>query len=749
MKCNRVGGEIIWLENCFSDMFCVLSLMRLKQQIFAIIALLAVSSTANSQLAGLASDSARAAQYWGYLQAGDTASAQAALEDNQLPSSPMWEELANFLTAYVAYADSNFTIVPTLLELGVTDELTEHAAWLRGKAMASLGQSHLAGIYWRRLLYSDLPDYRELAIDELFKDAKTLGKLDTLQTLSQIAKVKDVSRELRQQIDLEISVFLSRANRHAEAAEKLRATYLLSPATSYGKQAKELLDQYPVRYGYTPPQPGWDGEWEEVERLEKTGQKAQAFDKIVALRKRGRYAANDELLIARQVRLAVALRRHSDAQTLSQQHIKQFPTSTYRDEMRFSLVRAAYLTDQDDLAIKTANELARTGTNTKHIGESWRLIGLLHIDRDRPADAAIAFDKWYSAVAGGEGADDALWNRGWARFLSGNYEQAGRDFENLVRSYPKSGYVIVGTYWAARAYTEAGKTIQSDSLCNILLSRYPYSYYAQLSCSINPRPDPERHDLHVLSLEQLAALGGKHTRAFAQLTALGLWEFALREWPQVEAECGQRADVAWWRPVLYWNNGERFQAWRWIIKELRDEAASFGERPDDFFKLWYPLDYEPLILDLCSQYQVDPYLALGVICQESHFDDGIVSPSGAIGLMQLMPSTAKEQALRIGQTIRDEELFVGPRNLGIGVAHLADLMNDLKGDTVLTLCAYNAGINAARRWQNEFGHVDRDVFVERIPYRETRLYVKHILQHMAAYRRLYPDLKLSIPRVEP
>ncbi|MBK6765955.1 MAG: lytic transglycosylase domain-containing protein [bacterium] len=137
-----------------------------------------------------------------------------------------------------------------------------------------------------------------------------------------------------------------------------------------------------------------------------------------------------------------------------------------------------------------------------------------------------------------------------------------------------------------------------------------------------------------------------------------------------------------------------------------------------------------------------------MICQESHFDDQIVSPSGAVGLMQLMPSTAKEQAQRMGQMVRESDLYDGTRNLVIGVAHLGDLMRDLGGDTILTLCAYNAGINAAKRWQAEFGHVDRDVFVERIPYRETRLYVKHILQHIAAYRRLYPDLKLPEPGTE-
>ncbi len=697
----------------------------------------------------LAIDSARATRYWGYLEAGDTAAAQRSLGVSDLPASAIWENLANFLSAYVAYSDSNFSAVPTLLELGVTPELADHSAWLRAMSFVSLGQPHLAGIYWRRLIESDLQDYREIAIAELFEDAKTQSKLDTLESLSRIARAKDVSRELRQQIDLELSGYLSIAGRHSEATTRLRTLYLLSPGSEHGRAAKKQLETYSVRFGYSPSPPDWEGEWEEVERLEKTGLKAEAFDKIESLRKRGRYAVHDEMMIARQVRIAIALRRHSDAMTLSQQHLKQFLHSSYRDEMMFSLTRAAYLTDQDDLAMKTAEELGRTGKDSKHAGESWRLIGLLHIDRDRPAQAAEAFDKWYKATAGGDGADDALWNRGWARYLSGDFDRAATDFTKLVQTYPKSGYVPVGLHWAARASKKAGKSAQSDSLCDQLLKRLPYSYYSLLACSNTPLPEPERRDLHVLSLDQLVAQGGKHTRTFAQLTALGLWEIALREWPNVEKECGQRVDVAWWRPLLYWKSGQRFESWRWIIRELRDEAASFGTRPDDFFKLWYPLDYEPLLLDLCSRYQVDPYLALGVICQESHFDEQIVSPSGAIGLMQLMPATAKEQARRIGQSVQTDDLYGGPRNLEIGIAHLADLMNDLNGDTILTLCAYNAGINAARRWQNEFGHVEPDVFVERIPYRETRLYVKHIMQHIAAYRRLYPDLKLSIPGVEP
>lgn len=706
-------------------------------------------SLTNTGIAGtLADDSTRVSQIWGYLQAGDSLAADSLMESEVEPASSAWDGLANFLTAYLAFADSDFALVPTLLDLGVPSELQDHATWLRGSALAELGQPHLAGIYWRDLITSQLPDYREMAISELFEDARSLGKFDTLKSLSAVARTSEISRPLRQAIDLEIAGHLTRSQLHADATKLLRETYLLSPASPEGKDAKRLLGAYAVTNGFTPPDPGWSGEWEEVERLERSGQKADALEKIAALRARGRYAAYDELMLAWQARLSVALRRHDDALRFAQQHLKQFQASSYQDEMRFCIVRSAYLKDQDSLAINMANELARAGTDKAQIGEAWRMIALLHIDRDRPADAADAADQWYRAIAGQSGADDALWMRAWTRYLSGQYTNAAADFKQLVRTYPESGYVIVGTYWAARSSEQGGNIAQRDSLCTVLLTRYPYSYYAQLSCKLDTPPKPKPLDLRVLNVNELMVACGPRTRAFAQLAALGLWEFALREWPQVEAECGKRADIAFWRPLLYWKNGERFESWKWVIKELRNEAASVGERPAEFFELWYPLDYEPLLLDLCDRSGVDPYLALGVICQESHFDDQIVSPSGAIGLMQLMPATANEQAARMGQRVREGDLYQDTRNLEIGIAHLGDLMRDLGGDTILTLCAYNAGINAARRWQTEFGHVDKDVFVERIPYRETRLYVKHILQHMAAYRRLYPDLKRPAPGSE-
>jgi soluble lytic murein transglycosylase len=106
----------------------------------------------------------------------------------------------------------------------------------------------------------------------------------------------------------------------------------------------------------------------------------------------------------------------------------------------------------------------------------------------------------------------------------------------------------------------------------------------------------------------------------------------------------------------------------------------------------------------------------------------------------LMPATARRQARKLGLGYSQDKLRDPDYNLKLGCRYLADLFADFNGDTVLVLAAYNAGESAAQAWYEEFGDHDDAWFVERIPYRETRLFVKRNTEHRAAYRRLYPDV---------
>jgi hypothetical protein len=127
-------------------------------------------------------------------------------------------------------------------------------------------------------------------------------------------------------------------------------------------------------------------------------------------------------------------------------------------------------------------------------------------------------------------------------------------------------------------------------------------------------------------------------------------------------------------------------------------------------------DYEDLIVKASERYRVDPALVKAVIKAESNFNHRAVSPVGARGLMQLMPSTAA--------TLRVEDSFHPENNINGGVRYLRYLMNLFSGDLPLVLAAYNAGENTVLRYNNRIP-----------PYQETRTYVRRVLDYFDKYSR--------------
>ena len=121
---------------------------------------------------------------------------------------------------------------------------------------------------------------------------------------------------------------------------------------------------------------------------------------------------------------------------------------------------------------------------------------------------------------------------------------------------------------------------------------------------------------------------------------------------------------------------------------------------------------------------------------ESRFSPTVKSGAGAIGLMQLMPATAKMTAKEKGYF--DPQRLVSPDcNLTLGTRHLRELIKGYDGDVVYSIAAYNAGATAVERWKKNFKGLKKDEFIENIPYRETRDYVKKVYASAATYRQLY------------
>ena len=156
----------------------------------------------------------------------------------------------------------------------------------------------------------------------------------------------------------------------------------------------------------------------------------------------------------------------------------------------------------------------------------------------------------------------------------------------------------------------------------------------------------------------------------------------------------------------------------------------------------YPFPYRSTIENYSSRWKVDKFLAVAVMKVESNFSEEAHSHSGAVGLMQIMPETAAWIAYQLGEVpeeaaddiknLRDPET-----NIRYGTWYLAELKAEFKGNDVLTLAAYNAGRGNVRKWieQNHWSENFSDA--DKIPYAETRDYVKRVLHCREKYSELY------------
>lgn len=174
---------------------------------------------------------------------------------------------------------------------------------------------------------------------------------------------------------------------------------------------------------------------------------------------------------------------------------------------------------------------------------------------------------------------------------------------------------------------------------------------------------------------------------------------------------------------------------------LRQEAAgplSAASRP--VWEATWPLAFRPLIQSYSRSARVDPDLLQGLIREESRFNPRARSATGALGLAQLMPSTARQVADSLRLASFDVSSLLQPApNIRLGAAYLGQLLKHFDGNPAYAVAAYNAGPAAVERWRKALPQADLDEWVEHIAFDETRDYVKRVLGSYSAYKLLYAN----------
>ncbi len=170
-----------------------------------------------------------------------------------------------------------------------------------------------------------------------------------------------------------------------------------------------------------------------------------------------------------------------------------------------------------------------------------------------------------------------------------------------------------------------------------------------------------------------------------------------------------------------------------------------GRIPREVFLLLYPQDFSEEVNAACAEFEMDDYVMYALIRTESFFEVQAQSHAGAVGLTQLMESTAADCAARL--KVQNYDLNDSATNVRFGTYYLSNLMSRLDGSKILALFAYNAGLTNVRRWirtsKIQFdtqGKISSDLFLETLPFAETRDYGRRVISAAAMYAWLYDGL---------
>ncbi len=418
-----------------------------------------------------------------------------------------------------------------------------------------------------------------------------------------------------------------------------------------------------------------------------------------------------------------------------------------RSEARFFYLSATREMGDRDEYVRLARELAAETPGDSWTEETLNNLATHFIVTDDDAAAEKVFREVLERFPESRHAQRAAWRAGWWAYRRGEYDDTIRVFESAAARFPRSDYRPSWLYWAARAHDKLGQNDIALARYSLVIADYQNSYYGRLAARLlhdrgaepvtvataaahfgdirdTALPDTDLPPTHEL-IRQLIA-----SEMYAD--ALNELQFAQRTW-------GDSAVIQATIGLVYARTGELRKAINAMKRAYPQYIAAGGEDlPDEMLKVLFPLDYWDKIRKYSAAHDLDPYLVAALTAQESSFDADIRSSANAVGLMQVLPSTGRRYARRVGiRRFRTSMLTQPDVNLRLGTAIFADLVKKF-GGTHLALASYNAGDSAVARWIAERpGDIPRDEFIDDIPYPETQNYVRKILGTAEDYRMLY------------
>ncbi|HEY6333256.1 MAG TPA: transglycosylase SLT domain-containing protein [Blastocatellia bacterium] len=663
--------------------------------------------------------------------------------------------LAQFLRGYLDYQQKDFANAVSALDAKAIDarsSIGAYALFYRAQSEEQSGKSGAA-----------LADYESIYASHsdnlMVRDARLAAARIRLSDNDAQGALKLVAR-MRETDDPDAMLLTARAyeatGNRPDAVALNRKIYFYQPASVAALQAGQTLESLGASVNDNP-----GSENEDLSRADKlfdAKQYAEAANAYKDLGSQYHSAGESDQVLLRYGVSLMNSRQLADAAACFQKVSERDPelhaqALFYRSEV------ARRLGQVPEAAADTDRLTAQ------HPRSKWTEMALFNLasyldKHDRTAEAAARYRQIAGSYPNSEYAPEASYDLGWEAYKSGRYGDAARILEQHLSTYhyPDSKFMGEAGFWSARAEERLGNKARALAIYEFVSSRYRYGYDGYVASrraaalnsetpglspeSVEPGSDLEKIQRNLAAVEPVAETADGSEAPFLaradDLEILGLTDQAVKEINHALESAPASPRINLRLAELYSRKGDPLQA-TLVLRRAYPDLFSYadGDLPREAWEIFFPLMHWDVIKQEAQKYGIDPYIAAGLIRQESVFNPNAISRVGARGLMQLMPSTGELIAKRqqVG-AIGASDLYTPSINIKLGMNYLAQLIGQF-GKIEYAAAAYNAGPGRARQWIAARGSMDMDEWVESIPFSETRGYVQAVLRNAANYRRLY------------
>jgi soluble lytic murein transglycosylase len=444
-----------------------------------------------------------------------------------------------------------------------------------------------------------------------------------------------------------------------------------------------------------------------------------------------------------------------------QKLIQTFPESKETVQAYLKLGEILGPIEQRFSYLETGMQLAQKQGRSHLVADGLQTKAKLEQKLNKPQAQAATEQKLLTEHGSSGVAANLLWEHATTQAKAKNFAAARDSSWAIAQKAPKSNLAPKAAFWSGMWSKALGEPARQVEAFQFIWNQHPDSYYTWRSGSLSGWPVGDFKTVRSLTPtpnwpnQQLPLATGSET--IQELYGMGqstqawkrwLVEFQTREQPSIPEQQTDgliRIGIGEYLDGIFMLNN--------LDDRLEDEPAfepqvrQWRSHPGFWYAL-YPLAYYPETAGWSETFKMNPFLALGLMRQESRFQAQIKSVVGAVGLMQIMPETGDYIGQKLGQ--KDFNLEIPNDNIRFGTWYLDEVHQTYGNNSILAIASYNAGPGKVAEWVEKNSGLPPDDFINAIPFDETRTYVTSVLENHWNYLRLYdPKYKNLVPNPFP